>query len=269
MLRINIGIIGCGNMGEAIIKGVISKKVIDKRNIYVSDKIKTKSTAMRTKYGINAKSFNTSLVRRSDVVIIAVKPNSTEKLLSEIKYFIDRKKLIVSIMAGVRLDSLGKVLCESIPIARVMPNIAAFVGESISAISYNRFVKKYQKTIVKNIFSGIGEVAEISEEMQDSFTSLYGSGPAYFFYIIECFIEAAMREGFSRKNAASYVKQIIKGSSKFLQLTDVSAQTLREKVTSKGGTTEAAIKVFEKNNLKQLVKDAIRAGRNRSKHLSI
>jgi len=269
MLNLNLGIVGCGNMGEAILKGILSKKVIRKHNVYVSDKIKAKALSMRRKYGVNAKSFNSSLARRADVIILAVKPQGAQKLLGDLKYFIDKEKLIISIMAGVRLEKLEKAIGDSIPIARVMPNIAALVGESISAISYNRCVKKHQRIIVKNIFCGIGEVSEINEDLQDSFTALYGSGPAYFFYIVECFIEAAMREGFSRKNAASYVRQIIKGSSKLLQSTDVSAQTLREKVTSKGGTTEVAIKVFEKNNLKQMVKDAIRIGRNRSRRLSM
>lgn len=268
MLNINLGIVGCGNMGEAILKGVLSKKVMSKHKIYVSDKIKAKALSMRRKYGVNVKSINSSLARKADVIIIAVKPQVSQKLLSDLKYFIDKKKMIISIMAGVKLESLQKAVGEGVSIARVMPNIAAFVGESISAISYNRYVKKGQKNIVKNIFRGIGEVGEINERLQDSFTALYGSGPAYFFYIVECFIEAATREGFSQKDALRFVRQIIKGSSNLLHLADVSPQSLRERVTSKGGATEAAINYLEKRNFKKIVKEAIHAARDRAAHLS-
>ncbi len=268
MLRIKLGIIGSGNMGEAIIKGVLSKKEMSKRNIYTSDKIKAKAANLRKRYSIKILSLNSALVRKSQVIILAVKPQDASKVLEEIRYFIDETKLIISVMAGIKTEKIRNIIGRSVPVARVMPNMAAFVGESFSAISYNRFVKNAQKDIVRKLFKGIGEITEIDEKKQDAFTALSGSGPAYFCYMVECFVKAALKEGFSRKEALRLVVQTIKGSAKVLTLSGVTPEFLRKNVTSKDGTTEAAIKVFEKKALKRIIMDAVKAAVKRSRELS-
>lgn len=267
-MRIKLGIIGCGNMGEAIIKGILSKKNISKGNIYASDKIKAKAANLRKRYGIKIQSLNSALVRKSQIIILAVKPQDALKVLQEIRYFIDKTKLVISIMAGIRTEKIRNIIGRAVPVARVMPNMAAFVGESYSAISYNKFVKDAHKDIVRVLFKGIGEITEIDEKMQDAFTALSGSGPAYFCYMVECFVRAALKEGFSRKEALRLVIQSIKGSAKVLTLSGVTPELLRKIVTSKGGTTEAAIKVFERKALKRIVMDAVKAAVKRSKELS-
>jgi len=268
MLHIKLGIIGCGNMGEAIIKGVLSKKNISKRNIYAADKIKAKPAHLRKRYGVEIVSLNSALVRKSQVIILAIKPQDVLKVLEEIRYFIDETKLIISIMAGIKTEKIRNIIGRSVPVVRVMPNMAAFVGESFSAISYNRFVKNVHKAIVRKLFSAIGEITEIDEKKQDAFTALSGSGPAYFCYMVECFVRTALKEGFSRKEALRLVVQTIKGSAKVLTLSGVTPEFLRENVTSKGGTTEAAIKVFEKRALKKIIMEAIKAAVKRSRELS-
>ena len=268
MLRIRLGIIGCGNIGEAIIKGIVSKKILNRKNIYASDKIKAKEANLRKRYGVKILSLNSILVRKSQIIILAVKPQDAQKVLGEIRYFIDRSKLVISIMAGIKTEKIRNIIGRSVPVARVMPNMAAFVGESFSAISYNKFVKNVHKDIVRELFNGIGQITEIDEKMQDAFTALSGSGPAYFFYMVECFVKAALKEGFSRKEALRLVVQTIKGSAKVLTLSGVTPEFLRKNVTSKGGTTEAAIKVFKKRVLKRIIIDAVKAAVKRSKELS-
>lgn len=268
MLRVKLGIIGCGNMGEAIIKGAVANKVIHRKNIYVSDKKKIKATNLRKKYGVIPQGLNSNLVRKSDIIILAVKPQDSTALLEDIRYFLDGKKMLISIMAGVNIAKIAKVLGKTLPIARVMPNMAAFVGESMSAVSYNDKVTKDYRETVLALFKGIGSVSEIDENLQDAFTALVGSGPAYFFYFVESFVSAARKLGFTHKEAMKFVIQTVKGSAKVLVMSDVSPRILRERVTSKRGTTEAAIRLLEQKGVKRTVTEAVLAAAKRSKDMA-
>lgn len=268
MLHIKLGIIGCGNMGEALLKGILSRKILNRSDIYASDKIKTKAQNLKKRYGINPLSLNSALVRKSQIIILAVKPKDAVKVLEEIRYYADRDKLIISIMAGFRMEKIKNILSAPVPIARVMPNMAASIGQSVSAISYNKLVRDSQKAIVRTLFKGIGAIVEIDEKMQDAFTALCGSGPAYVFYIIEGLLKAAVNEGFTHGEALKLIAEVIKASVKVLEVSGTAPQVLRKKVTSKGGTTEAAIKIFEKRHLKKTIADAVKAAAKRSRVLS-
>lgn len=269
MLHVKLGIIGCGNMGEAIVKGITTRKIINKRDIYVSDKKKIKATNLKKRYGVNAQSLNSAIVKKTKVIILAVKPQDAQRLLDELRYFIDKSDLIISIMAGIKTNKIQEIIGKSVPVVRVMPNMAALVGESMSAVSYNVHTESKHKNIVRKIFSGIGEIIEIPESMQDAFTALVGSGPAYFFYIVECFLNAARKQGFSRKQALQIITQTIKGSAKVLGLSGATPELLRQKVTSKGGSTEAAMIVFSKKALKHIILNAVQEAAKRSKELSL
>ena len=267
-MQVKVGIIGCGNMGEAIIKGILAKKIITKKNIFISDKITDKAEKLKDKYGINVLVSNAGLIKKIDALIIAVKPQDADGLLEEMKSGLTKNKLLISIMAGVTIEKMKIIINRDIPIVRVMPNMAAIVGESISAISYNSIVKDGHKKIVEKLFKGIGEITEIKEEFMDTFTALCGSGPAYFYYFTECLIDAAVKQGFSNEDALKLVAQTLCGSAKALIKSKEDPKALRQKVTSRGGTTEAALKVFEEKNIKQIVLDAVLAAAKRSKELS-
>lgn len=268
MVGINVGIIGCGNMGGAIIEGILATKKFTTRNIRVFDTVTTKVRIFADKYNAQPQFSNLGLVKNSQVVILAVKPQDSLGLLTEIGPYIQKSQLIISIMAGVKISKIARFVEKGVPIVRVMPNISALVREAISGISYNKFVEDMHKKIVRNLFEGIGQIYETKESLQDAITALTGSGPAYFFYIVEAFINAAVKQGISRKDALKLVLQTMKGSASLLENTKLSPEVLRKKVTSKRGTTEAGIKVFDKKRLKSVIAQAVKAAQKRSKELS-
>jgi len=255
-------------MGGAIIKGLLLKKIIAPGNIFVSDCMKQKARTLAGKYNVRYKTANIETALKSDVLILAVKPQDSAAMLEEISEDVKKGTLIISIMAGVRMEKIAGYLRKGSCIVRIMPNMAAFVGEAVSGISYNRYVRPGHKHIVRTLFKAIGEVYELPERMQDALTALTGSGPAYFFYFIESFINAAREHGFSTKDALMLATQTMKGSAIVLRDLKASPEELRKKVASKGGTTEAALKVFDKRNLKKIINDAVNAAVQRSKQLS-
>ena len=266
----SLGIIGCGNMGTAILKSIKSKKKLKVNDIHVFDKDTAKAESASGQYGAHNVSSCRDVIQKSGIIILAVKPQDSKALLDEIAAYLDSSKLVISIMAGVKTETITQAVKKDIPVARVMPNMAAYVGKAVSGISYNRFVKPEHKEKVKAIFSSIGKAVKVNEDMQDAITALTGSGPAYFFYFVESLIEAAVKElGFSDKQAIKLVKLTMEGSIALLKKHKLSPEELRSRVTSKGGTTEAAVKVFEDNKMKEIINKALLAAKNRSKELSL
>ena len=193
-----LGIIGCGNMGSALAKGILSKRVLQFNNIYVSDKDAAKTRALHRKFGIII-SGNEELAKKCNVVIVAVKPKDSDKLLESISGLLDTRKHLVSIMAGLTIERIESHIPKKIAVTRAMPNMAALAGRSITALSHNRAVK--DKATVTRIFSSIGDVIEIEEEHMDAVTAVSGSGPAYFFYVAECLRDAAVKLGIKQDKA--------------------------------------------------------------------
>ena len=263
-----LGVIGCGNMGNAIIEGIVTNKDITVDSIYVFDKINRKTNRASRRRSIRKQSSSIEVAKKSHIIIIAVKPQDSGNLLKEIGPYITRAKLIITIMAGIKMAKISQFVDRGVPIARVMPNMAAFVKEAISGISYNRFVTSRQKRIVRELFKGIGRLYETQETMQDAVTALTGSGPAYFFYLVESFVNVAVRLGFSRKEALKFITQTMKGSARLLEESGISPEELRKKVTSKGGTTEAAVRILEKSGVRKSIAGAVSAAIKRSRELS-
>lgn len=262
-----IGIIGCGNMGQALVKGLLSKSLVCKRDILVSDKDKRKMRSLNLRFKVHLSKSNSDLVKKCNVVIIAVKPQDLNSLIAELDATIAFKgKLIISICAGVstkRLESyLGKV-----SVARVMPNMPAQISQGVSALCLGRYANAKDKRIALSIFSCIGQVVELKEKLMDEVTAISGSGPAYFFYLTETLIKAAKRMGIPERIAAKLAVQTALGSALLMQQCAESPQDLRIKVTSKGGTTEAAFNVFTKKGLNKILYLGFRAAAKRSSQL--
>ncbi|MFH1791891.1 MAG: pyrroline-5-carboxylate reductase [Candidatus Omnitrophota bacterium] len=268
MKNMRLGIIGCGNMGEAILKGVLSGGILRARQICVADISRRRAKNMEMKYRVVSVSSNNALVRRSNVIIISVKPQHSRELLEEISQSLSEAKLLVSIMAGVTLKGIAGMVGGRVPVARVMPNMAAIVGEAVSGISYSRYVTDRNKRSIRKLLKGVGHVYEVHEGMQDLITAVTGSGPAYFMYFAEALIETAARHAMPYKDAIRLVVQTMVGSSILLREAGTHPEILRRKVTSKGGTTEAAIRVFEKARLMDTIHGAVTAARKRSRELS-
>ncbi|MCD6459910.1 pyrroline-5-carboxylate reductase [bacterium] len=261
-----IGFIGGGNMAEAILSGMIKKKIVPPESITVADKMKDKLEILRRKYNVLITTENSALIN-NDIIILAVKPQNFKDIAPDIKD-IPEKNLVISILAGVRIEKIQKTLGNHVKVIRVMPNTPALAGEGMSAISAADNCSRDDIKSAEYIFKQMG-LSEIFEEKDiDLVTAVSGSGPAYVFYFIESMIEAAVKLGMNRDHASVLVTQTFKGAVALLELTAGNPSELRKKVTSKGGTTERAISVMDENNLKQIIYDAVKAAMLRSEKLS-
>ena len=211
-----VGIIGCGNMGEALL-GRLSEILERSTSLMVSERDAARRDYIQAKFKMVVEMDNNRLIKYSDVVILAVKPDDFEKLFDEICPSLSADKLLISIAAGVRTGYIEQLAKERVPVVRVMPNMAALIGEAISSISPGRYAKRQDIKIAEEIFSTIGDVVEVDEELVDAVTAVSGSGPAYFFYLVESLIEAAKDLGLGEEVAKRLVKKTALGSAKLLE----------------------------------------------------
>jgi len=271
-LKINrIGIIGLGNMGSAIVNGLISSRAVKNKNVIGFDKIPARSSAVKKRYSIPVSGSILELVTHCEVIIFAVKPQDIDEVFKEISFY-GRDRLYISIAAGVttaRIEkALGSALGRRPRVIRVMPNTPALVGEGISAVCKGRYAAAEDLKAAVEIFSSVGETVNISEKYFDLVTAVSGSGPAYFFYLKEALIETAVRLGMDKATAKKLVAKTALGAARLLIESRHEPGILRKRVTSKGGTTEQAIKIFDRAGIKKTVEKAVIAAAKRSRELS-
>jgi len=270
-----IGFIGAGNMAEAFICGLI--KQIDSSQIQISDPDTQRLTQIEKKYKVISASNNSELFQNNDIVILAVKPQIMKIVLTEIKpSHLDTHRLIISIAAGIQIQTLSHILYNNLkeeshhllPIIRVMPNTPALIQFGMSAYCGNKFATDNDMQTVHEILTSMGKVIAVEESQMNAITAISGSGPAYFFYFVESMIQAANNLGFSEEQSRMLVLQTAEGALQLLKQPDASPIKLRQQVTSKGGTTEAAISLMETHSLKNVIIDAIAHAEIRAKELS-
>ncbi len=261
---LNVGIIGAGNMGAAIVAGIWSKFFV-----YVCETDKRKSQKLRRRYKVALTDLE-GLMEVSDIIILAVKPQGFEDLLGRMKPFMGRQKLVVSIAAGITTRYIEKRLGGKVRVVRAMPNLPVQVQQGITGICQGAQATRQDIARVKGIFGCIGEVLQVEEKMIDAVTAVSGSGPAYFFLFVEQYMQAARKVGFSNEVARQLVLKTIEGSLHLLMDSRQDPQELREKVTSKGGTTFAALEILMAQDVRydKVFIDALKAARKRAKELS-
>jgi pyrroline-5-carboxylate reductase len=264
MSNIKIGIIGCGNMGGAIAQAIIKKGVAGKKSISLNDKDIRKATRLAKKLGAVPKDL-WRLLKVSDIIIIAVKPQDFFELAKLMRDYAPGKT-IVSIMAGMRIEDIAAALGKGVAIVRTMPNMPAMIGEGITCISYKGKIKHLCK--VKEVFESVGKVMVVNESYLDAVTAVSGSGPAYLFYLADAMISAGKAAGLQKKAATELVLHTLHGASVLLKRSGESPADLVRKVSSKRGTTEAALTIFDKHGLKSTVRTAILKAHRRSRELS-
>ena len=265
-----IGFLGGGNMAEALIKGITAAKVYKPENILVSDIRAERLAHLAKQYNVQTVDENSTLAAKVDILVLSVKPQNMTEALQSIKETIKPDTLVVSIAAGIKTTNIVAVLGGR-PIVRVMPNTPALIGEGASALFANDKAKPMLDK-AKLIFSAVGEAVVVdNEDLIDAVTAVSGSGPAYYFLLTEEMIKAACELGLPREVAKNLVLQTAKGAA----LLAVEAERggegpaeLRRKVTSPGGTTEAALKVLAEGKFGQLINTAIKRARDRSRELS-
>ncbi|MCS7227928.1 MAG: pyrroline-5-carboxylate reductase, partial [Endomicrobia bacterium] len=258
--------IGCGNMGEVVVSCAVS--VVNNKNVFCYDIDKKKLRSIKKKYNVNISYSNSQLVQDSDVIVLAVKPQQIKEVLLEIRDFVTPQKVIISIAAGIKIKFIEKILSSKTQILRTMPNLPLKVGYGVTAICKNNFCKNENCDFAKKIFSNKGIVIEVKENKIDLITAISGSGPAYIFYISEVIQKIARSFNLPKKIVPEVVNYTILGAAEMLVQSKLSAEELRQAVTSKGGTTEQALKVFYKHKLDKIFNEAIKKAYTRAKKLS-
>ncbi len=265
-----IGFIGGGNMAEALIKGITAANIFHPENVLVSDVRADRLTFLSDKYGVATTQSNSELAAKVEILVLSVKPQVMTEVLDGVKDAIARGALVISIAAGIRIANIAAVLGE-MAIIRVMPNTPALIGEGASALFANSRAKPTLDKAV-TIFSSVGKAVVVDDEdLIDSVTAVSGSGPAYFFLLMEEMTRAGIRLGLSESVAKDLVLQTAKGAGLLAAEADENGESpaeLRRKVTSPGGTTEAAIEVFTQGDIGELVSAAITRAHDRGRELS-
>ena len=265
-----IGFVGGGNMAEALIRGITSAGVYEAADIYVSDIRAESLDYLADNYGVQKSAGNSDLAGRVDVLILSVKPQNMAEVLESIKSSVKSDALIISIAAGVKVVDIAAGLGEA-AIMRVMPNTPALIGEGASGLFANEKAKPRLEE-AKSIFSAVGKVVIVDDEgLIDVVTAVSGSGPAYYFLLMEQMIRAAVELGLEEAAAKELVLQTAKGAALLAVEGDKRGESpaeLRRKVTSPGGTTEAALGVLRKGKFNSLVESAIKRACERSGELS-
>lgn len=261
-----LGFIGTGKMGEALIKGILQVRLVPPENIFASDVDSAKLQMLEKEYKINICKDNCSTVVGSDIIIIAVKPQTVPAILKEIKSSI-KNQLIISIAAGVTLDTFENALPRGTKVIRVMPNIAATVQEAASAISPGSAASKEDIAAATMIFNAIGRSVLLPEHLMDAVTGLSGSGPAYIFMIIEALADGGVHEGLDRNTAKVLAAQTVLGAAKMVLKGGSHTGELKDMVTSPGGTTIRGLRVLEDRGVRIAMMDAVIEACERSREL--
>jgi pyrroline-5-carboxylate reductase len=263
-----IGVIGTGNMGEALVSGLVSSGSSNPENIICTDVRENRLESVKEKYGVVTTKDNIEAVKASEIVIYAVKPQIIASVLSETASILDMSKLIISIAAGVPLAAIESCLKKDLRLIRVMPNIAAFVKESASVLAAGKNASQDDIKLAMIIFDSMGKSIFIKENvLMDAITGLSGSGPAYIFLIVDAMADAGVKVGLSREDALFLSIQTVLGSAKLLMETKEHPMRLKDMVTSPGGTAIAGIHTLEKGGLRTTLINAVEVATKRSKEL--
>jgi pyrroline-5-carboxylate reductase len=260
-----VGFVGTGNMGEALIRGLL--RVCGKEQIICSDIRPERQKALRESLGVKTTSSNIEAVEHSDVVVLAVKPQIMKPVMMEIARYLDLSKLIISIAAGVALESIQSCANQELKLIRVMPNICVSVGEGVSAIAAGKHATKDDLMIAKAIFDSAGKSLFLDESLLDAVTGLSGSGPAYIFLMIDALADAGVKVGLTKSDALLLASQTVLGSAKMLIETGDHPGRLKDSVTSPGGTTISGLHALEQGGLRATLMNAVEAATQRSKVL--
>ena len=263
-----IGFIGSGNMGEALVSGLVLSKVANPENIICSDPYQGTLDEVQKKYGVQVTTSNLDVVEKADILIYATKPQILGSVLKQTAPALDKSKLIISIAAGVPLAAIAAGLGKELRLIRVMPNICAFVKESATAIAAGEFVIDGDVELARAIFDSVGETVFIQENvLMDAFTGLSGSGPAYIFTIVDAMADAGVKMGLSRKDSLFLSTQTVLGAARMLLDSKEHPGQLKDRVASPGGTAIAGIHTLEQGGLRTTLINAVESATKRSKEL--
>ena len=262
-----VAFLGAGNMGEAIIKGLLQTGLVPAASIAATDARADRLQQMVAQYGIRAAASNPALVAEADVVILAVKPQIMRPVLKEIAGAVDRGKLLISVAAGVPVATLREGLGKPARLIRVMPNTPALVLEGVTAIARAEGLESGDLDIAEELFGAVGRVVVLDEDALDAVTGLSGSGPAYVAIVIESMADGGVKMGLDRATAMTLATQTVLGSARLILETGTHPGQLKDMVSSPGGTTIAGIAALEEGGVRRTFISAVERATQRSREL--
>jgi len=269
MKHTKIGFIGGGNMAASLIGGLIADGT-SPAQIYVAEPDAQRAESLQQQFAVELTTNNTSLVEQSDVVVLAVKPQVLREVCQQITEAVKaRRPLIISVAAGIRIGDIDRWLGTDNAIVRTMPNTPALVQCGATGLFANKRVDEPQREIAERIMRAVGLTQWLEEEaLMDAVTALSGSGPAYFFLVIEALEQAGRKLGLSDESSRVLALQTAFGAAKMALESSEPAEELRHRVTSPGGTTERAIGILEEGDLRGLFEQALSGARDRARELA-
>ena len=253
-----LGFIGCGNMAQAMITGILTQKVVSPQELIVSNPREEKTAKLKDEFGIITTTDNKEVAKQSDILVLSVKPQVYPAVIKEI---------IVTIAAGVSMEAAERQFGKEVKIVRVMPNTPALVGEGMSGLCCNEYVTEEEFDLVHKIFESFGKAEKITENLMDAVVGVSGSGPAYVYMFIEAMADAAVAQGLPRKQAYTFAAQTLLGSAKMVLETGQHPGELKDAVCSPAGTTIEAVNVLEKKGMRSAVIEAVTAAAKKNHQL--
>lgn len=259
-----LAVIGCGNMGQAIVRGLLAAGKVSAANVVVTNPNAEKAAAIAAELGVEGTTDNGAAAASADIVLLGVKPQIIRQALDDIG---DRAKdaLVLSIAAGIGTATIEKRTGSAV--VRCMPNLAVTVGHGSTAISAGAHATADHMATARAVFESVGIVEEVPEDLLDAVTGLSGTGPMYVFYMIEALSDAGVKVGLSRGTATRLAKQTVLGSAKLAMESDAHPAALKDMVSSPGGTSITALHVLRQQGFAAILMDAVEAATNRSAEL--
>lgn len=263
-----IAFIGTGNMGEALLAGLLKANLTNPENIIATDIRDDRLKYIANKWNVRTTINNPEAVKEADVVVLCVKPQTISDVLKKIKEEVREQQLIISILAGITTETINNSIGKKSPVVRAMPNIPATVDEGATGLCLGKYAEEIHKDIATQIFKAVGEVEIVYESQMDIVTGLSGSGPAYIYMIIEALTDGGVMMGLSREVAARLATQTVLGSAKLVRETGIHPAVLKDQVTTPGGTAISAIQELETHGLRPMLIRAVETATKKSKELS-
>lgn len=264
-----IAILGAGNMGAAMIGGILKAQVAEPSEIIASTRSPERAAEVAARFGIRATAGgNREAAEQSDLVLLSVKPGVLAKVLEEIRDVLHEGQILISLAAVAPIRLIERLIARRMPIFRAMPNIPVVIEEGATAIASNNFVTDEHRALVERIFRAVGVVCFVDEEAMDAVTALSGSGPAYVYMVIEALIAGGLKMGLSHEVATRLAEQTVLGAAKLVKETGIHPAILRDQVITPGGVTISAIHELERHGLRAMLISAVETATNHSRSRS-
>ena len=257
--------LGAGSMSEAMIKGIVAASILPAEQITVTNRRHPERlTHLQKTYGVRLCQEREAELARADMLIIAVKPFDLAATLQEIAPYVSARQLVISVVAGAATETIEQHFHQAVPVVRAMPNTSSFVQASATALCRGRWASEEHLALARQLFSAIGVAVSVEEALMDAVTGLSGTGPAYFYYVIESLMAGGLACGLSQEDCRVLMEQTVFGVARMLQETGKDPAELRRQVTSPNGTTMAAMEVLDQGHSKQLFAQAVQRATQRA-----